>query len=350
MGKAPAKKKESSDDSDDSDEMDEEPVKKAPAPVKVPAKKAPAKKQESSSDEESEEEETEEEVKPKKASKKNSVASLQEKVRKDSGNLSNLVSAKNAEVRYPADRNNNEVIIRGLPFSATEDDVTNFFAECGEISRINLLRNYDGSSKGLGFVTFVENSAVCFAEDLSESEFGGRQVFIEQTKPKEQRNPGQGRDWNRGNDRQQRQASHEGDRPARNHSNEECTVFVGNLSFNTEVDKLWDLFGPCGNIKDVRLGKKPDGSSRGFAHIEFDSEEAAQKAMSMAGRKLDGRQLNVDSSTKKSGGGGGGRGGFGGDRGGGRGGFRGGRGGFGGDEGLAARKGHIDLSAKNQCM
>lgn len=185
-------------------------------------------------------------------------------------------------------------------------------------------------------------------------------MFIEQTKPKEQRNPGQGRDWNRGNDRQQKQYTHEGDRPARNHSNEECTVFVGNLSFNTEVDKLWDLFGPCGNIKDVRLGKKPDGSSKGFAHIEFDSEEAAQKAMSMAGRKLDGRQLNVDSSTKKSGGGGG-RGGFGGDRGGGRGGFGGGRGGsrggFGGgrggrptDEGLAARKGHIDLSAKNQCM
>merc|ERR1712048_55243 len=176
----------------------------------------------------------------------------------------------------------------------------------------------------------------------------------EQTKPKEQRNPNQGRDWNKGADRQNNQYTHDGDRPARNHSNEECTVFVGNLSFNTEVDKLWDLFGPCGNIKDVRLGKKPDGSSRGFAHIEFDSEEAAQKAMGMAGRKLDGRALNVDSSTKKSGGAGG-AGGFGGNRGGsagrgGRGGFGGGRGGRPMDEGLAARKGHIDLRAKNQCM
>lgn len=286
---------------------------------------------------------------------------MEESVRKDSGNLSNLVQKKDTN-RTPADPNNNEVIIRGLPFSATEDDVTNFFAEVGEIQRINLLRNYDGSSKGLGFVTFVENSSVCYAEDLNASDFGGRQVFIEQTKPKEQRNFNQGRDWNRGNDRENKQYTHEGDRPARQHSNEECTVFVGNLSFNTEVDKLWDLFGPCGNIKDVRLGKKPDGTSKGFAHIEFDSEEAAQKAMGMAGRKLDGRQLNVDSSTKKSDGAGGrggfgggrGRGGFGGDRGNsrGRGGFGGGRGrgGFGGDEGLAARKGHIDLNTKNQCM
>merc|ERR1719421_512230 len=120
----------------------------------------------------------------------------------------------------------------------------------------------------------------------------------------------------------------------RQHSNEESTVFVGNLGFNTEADKLWELFEPCGVIRDVRIGKKPDGSSRGFAHIEFESKEAADKAMGFAGRKLDGRMLNVDSSGSRSSGGnrggfGGGNrgGGFRGGRGGGRGGFRGGRGG-----------------------
>jgi len=194
---------------------------------------------------------------------------------------------------------------------------------------------------------------------------GGRKVFIEQTKPKEARDQGQGRNWNESTSRGG--YTQQGDRPARSHTNEESTVFVGNLSFTTEVDQLYDLFGPCGNIKDVRLGKKPDGSSRGFAHIEFDAEDAATKAMGMAGRKLDGRALNVDTSTKKAGGDAGGRGGFGGDRGGSRGGFGGGRGGdrggsrggFGGgrgggrggfDEGLAARKGHVDLNQRNQCM
>jgi len=243
------------------------------------------------------------------------------------------------------------VIVKGLPFAATEDDIRAYFAECGEITRVNLLKGFDGRSKGCCFITFEENQSVATAESWNASDFDGRKVFIEQTKPKEQRDPGQGRTWN--NDRQA--GGGEFSRPQRNHSNEECTVFVGNLSFNTEEDKLWDLFGACGTIKDVRIGKKPDGMSRGFAHIEFESEDSAKAALGYVGRKLDGRSLNVDTSTKKSGGDGGNRGGFGGDRG--RGGFGGGRGGRGGgrggrpfDEGLAARKGHIDFNARNSCV
>lgn len=140
------------------------------------------------------------------------------------------------------------------------------------------------------------------------------------------------------------------------------TVFVGNLSFQTEVDKLWEFFEPCGKIVDVRLGKHPDGASRGFAHIEFEEESCMTAALGYAGRKLDGRPINCDTSTKKAGGqkpaggygGGGSQGGFGGgSRGGGFGGGRGGgssRGGRPGDEGLAARKGLIDLHSKNDCM
>merc|ERR1712139_248535 len=173
------------------------------------------------------------------------------------------------------------------------------------------------------------------------------------TKPKEQRDQGQGRNFN--DDR--KGGDFGAPRERRQHSNEDQTVFVGNLSFNTDVDKLWGFFEPCGNIKDVRIGKRPDGSSRGFAHIEFDSTEGVTQAMTYVGRKLDGRALNVDSSTKKSGDGGnaggnrggfgGGRGGFGGGRGGG--GFGGGRGGRPYDEGLNARKGNIDFSAQNAC-
>lgn len=250
----------------------------------------------------------------------------------------------------------NEVIVKGLPFTATEDDIWTYFGECGEVASINLLKGYDGSSKGCGFVRFVDGATVPAAEALSGSDFGGRKIFVEMTKPKEQRDAGQGRNFNEGGD-----SGYGAPREQRRHSNENETVFVGNLSFNTDVDKLWEFFGPCGNIKDVRVGKRPDGSSRGFAHIEFDSAEGVEKAMGYVGRKLDGRALNVDSSTKKADGAGGRGGGFGGGRGGDRGGFGGGRGGGfgggrggsrggrGGDEGLNARKGNIDFSAQNEC-
>lgn len=75
-----------------------------------------------------------------------------------------------------------------------------------------------------------------------------------------------------------------------------------------------------------------DGKPRGFAHVEFTSEEPVQKAIALSGQDLDGRNIRVDVAGSKGGNRGGrsDRGGFGGrSRGGSRGGFRGGRRDFG---------------------
>jgi len=81
---------------------------------------------------------------------------------------------------------------------------------------------------------------------------------------------------------------------------------------------------------------------KGFAHIDFGTAEAAQKAVTKNGVELDGRPLKVDASQPSSGGS---RGGFGG----GRGGF-GGRGGRGGGDPMqrAQKSGAIiNTGAKN---
>merc|ERR1712151_75505 len=344
--KAAPKKVVEEDSDDESDDESEE----TPAVTKKPAKAAPAKKKsakvESSESEEEEEEEESEEVKPVASKKARKESDVVVHARKNSGGLANMTKQQPKTDAGNTDMLHNEVIVKGLPFTATEDDIWTYFAECGEVASINLLKGYDGASKGCGFVRFVDGSSVAAAEACSGSDFGGRKIFVEMTKPKNQRDQGQGRNFN--DDR--KGGDFGAPRERRQHSNEEQTVFVGNLSFNTDVDKLWEFFGPCGNIKDVRIGKRPDGSSRGFAHIEFDSTDGVSKAMGYAGRKLDGRALNVDSSTKKSGDGGNARGGFGGGRGGFGGGRGGGRGGRPNDEGLNARKGNIDLNAANACV
>jgi len=69
---------------------------------------------------------------------------------------------------------------------------------------------------------------------------------------------------------------------------------------------------------------------KGFAHIDFESADGVQNAISKNGVEFEGRELKVDASQAKSGGSGGRGGGYGGGRGGGRGGSRGGRGGGGG--------------------
>ena len=109
-------------------------------------------------------------------------------------------------------------------------------------------------------------------------------------------------------------------------------LYVGNLPFNASEEQLQEWFGQVGvNPSAISLIRdRFTGQSRGFAFIEINNDEEADKAVaSLNGQNFGGRNLVVNEArpqTERSGGGGG-RGGYGG---GGRGGDRGGRGGGGG--------------------
>lgn len=106
-------------------------------------------------------------------------------------------------------------------------------------------------------------------------------------------------------------------------------IFVGNLSYNTTQDELYEAFAAYGTVERVNIVKDRDtGKSRGFAFVEMTEAQEAEAAIShLNGAEVNGRALNVNEARPKpAGGGGGGRGGYGGDRGG-RGGGGGGRGG-----------------------
>lgn len=118
-------------------------------------------------------------------------------------------------------------------------------------------------------------------------------------------------------------------------------LYVGNLPYSTTEDELRSMFSEFGEITDVKLiSDKFTGRSKGFAFVEFATEEAAQAALeAMNGKQMGERAMNVtvarpiqprensfrggSTGGSRGGFGGGSRGGFGGgDR---RGGDRGGR-------------------------
>jgi cold-inducible RNA-binding protein len=103
-------------------------------------------------------------------------------------------------------------------------------------------------------------------------------------------------------------------------------VFVGNLDFRTTKDEVQSLFSQIGAIKDVFFPTdRESGRPRGFAFVEFQSDEDAQKAIEkFNGYELSGRALRVNPAEDRPRGGSGGGG-----RPGGGGGYRGG-GGYGG--------------------
>ncbi|XP_013583244.1 PREDICTED: nucleolin 2-like [Brassica oleracea var. oleracea] len=69
-------------------------------------------------------------------------------------------------------------------------------------------------------------------------------------------------------------------------------LFAGNLSSKTKKSDLEKFFkGVGGEIKVVRL-------ARGYAHVEFASVEAVQKALKLNGKPLLGRKIKLDDFNK----------------------------------------------------
>ena len=105
-------------------------------------------------------------------------------------------------------------------------------------------------------------------------------------------------------------------------------LYIGNLPFSATEDQLQEWLSQAGvSPSGVNLIRdRFTGQSRGFAFVEINSDEEADRAInSLNGQNFGGRNLVVNEArpqTERSGGrsgGGGGRGGYGGGRGGGRG-------------------------------
>lgn len=173
----------------------------------------------------------------------------------------------------------------------------------------------NGRPRGTGFVEFARHEdAQKLLDGNEELELNGRKLGINWSGDK----GGDRRDRDRRDDN-----SGSGERSK--------TIFVGNLSYNSTEEDITNFFRDCGNVVSVRLGKGDNGRSKGYCHIDFESEEGVENALKKSGEEFDGRKIRVDVGNSRGGdrrGGhdrdfGGRRGGRG-DRGrGGRGGFRG---------------------------
>ena len=78
-------------------------------------------------------------------------------------------------------------------------------------------------------------------------------------------------------------------------------LFVGNLSWNTTEDDMYNHFSTFGQIDECRLiTDRETGRSRGFGFITYSDPDMAQTAINeMDGRELDGRVLKVNEAKER---------------------------------------------------
>jgi RNA recognition motif-containing protein len=76
--------------------------------------------------------------------------------------------------------NNRTIYIQGLPFDAADEQVADFFKECGEVLSCRLPKWHDsGKLKGYGHVEFKSSASVLKALELNGEYMGDRYIIIE---------------------------------------------------------------------------------------------------------------------------------------------------------------------------
>ena len=75
-----------------------------------------------------------------------------------------------------------EIYVTGLPFSATETEISDCFKKYGETETVNIVKYDDGRSKGRAFVEFkTEEFADSVFENRKNIQLSGRKLFLDFT-------------------------------------------------------------------------------------------------------------------------------------------------------------------------
>lgn len=78
-------------------------------------------------------------------------------------------------------------------------------------------------------------------------------------------------------------------------------MFVGNLSFDVSREELIEVFSAAGKVVDAKVPTdRETGRPRGFAFVEFESEESTRKSISILnGTSVKGRPLRVSEAEDR---------------------------------------------------
>jgi len=87
-----------------------------------------------------------------------------------------------------------KLYVGGLPYSATQDELTDLFSTHGSVQSVNIISDkFTGQSRGFGFVEMSsDEEAQTAITALNSTEFGGRTLTVNEAKPQAPRTGGGG--------------------------------------------------------------------------------------------------------------------------------------------------------------
>ncbi|MCJ2164603.1 MULTISPECIES: RNA-binding protein [unclassified Pseudodesulfovibrio] len=80
------------------------------------------------------------------------------------------------------------IYVGNLPWSATEEDIRAAFEAFGEVISVKLINDREtGRPRGFGFVEMEDQGALEAIESLDGSDFGGRNLKVNEARPRPER-------------------------------------------------------------------------------------------------------------------------------------------------------------------
>ena len=90
---------------------------------------------------------------------------------------------------------NQKIYVGNLPYSTTDQELMDLFAQHGSVASANVVTDrYTGRSRGFGFVEMAtEDDAQKAITALNGSDYQGRNLVVNEARPKEKSRPPGGR-------------------------------------------------------------------------------------------------------------------------------------------------------------
>uniref|UniRef100_A0A5B6ZGK9 Polyadenylate-binding protein n=1 Tax=Davidia involucrata TaxID=16924 RepID=A0A5B6ZGK9_DAVIN len=182
----------------------------------------------------------------------------------------------------------NNVFVKNLSESTTEEDLQKFFAEFGTLTSIVVMRDGDGNSKCFGFVNF-ENAydAARAVEVLNGHKIDNKEWYVGRAQKKSER------------ELELKLRFEQSVKEAVDKS-QGSNLYIKNLDDSISDDKLKELFSPFGTITSCKVMRDPNGISRGSGFVAFSTpEEASRSLFEMNGKMIASKPLYVALAQRK---------------------------------------------------
>lgn len=178
---------------------------------------------------------------------------------------------------------NRRVYVGGLPFSLSEEDVKEFWSECGEVRAIQCLKFPDTKKfRGIAYLTFATEEGYQKALACNGDYVDGFELKVKPWESYAERSNGSKTDENSLNPEVLGE-KFKGYNVA----------FVCNLPYDMTADNVKEVFEDIG-VDYVRLHTREGTSeSRGFAHVHFSSEDLLDKAVAKDGMVVQDRVIRI---------------------------------------------------------